>query len=150
MPDNHLTPNDLKERNRLIFELSQQFTYAEVARQFGLSRERVRTIATREAKKQKLLPDNLRNSRKNYDIITNKVLHAIKEIQSQYGYPPSQEEISLMVGVPQPRISRLLHKLKKQGVLKPLRGARLYIINQNLAPQSTTSVNAEMEEEEGE
>ena len=142
-----LTPSELEERNQLILELSHQFTYAEIGRKLGLSRERVRVIAQREAKRHNLSPTNLRNSRKDYDVLVEKVLKTISEIQSEYGFIPSQSEISLRVGAPQPRISRLLRRLKQQGVLKPLHGARLYIINENRAPRSTATGNAEAEKE---
>lgn len=131
-----MSPDPLTDRNQQIYLLASSLSYSEIARNFGISRQRVYQIVLREASRRK----GILASRK---IPVNEtaaiVLRAIAEFKEQKGYLPTQFELSTLTGIPQTRISYAIRKLKEKGILQSVRGARLYLINPELIIGETQS-----------
>lgn len=103
----------IDERNKAIYEMAKSgMTYAEIGRQVGLTRERVRVIVSALAKLdgEEIVPRKI--GRK------SKLLKFVHNYYSKNGYAPSQVEIAKALGVSQPVISHMLEVLKLEGVIE--------------------------------
>lgn len=103
------------ERNEAIYRaVSEGKKYAEVAREYGLSRERIRSIYVHECHKRREKP-RTRATKK--DELKRRILAEISYYTASEGRPPSQTVIADLVGIPGSRLNVLIKELVYEGKL---------------------------------